>query len=266
MSRALRRSRFIIAASVAVAAAILASIVPSAMPRPSRIAAPATGVHRPLLLLLTSLPLVFGDDFSVRLNGSPALKALERRYQVDLISLTDPDELAKGRLMLMAHPDAQPPEDLVALDAWVRQGGRVLLLSDPLLEWPSNRPLGDKLRPPIMFADTGLLAHWGLDLEAPARPGPAERQLGGFKVLTESPGQLSGACEISSDRLVAHCRIGKGEVTVIADADFLNTAQMGSAAEHNLDGLIVELERLQHMRFAKPQTYPQGSKPGLAHP
>ena len=74
----------------------------------------------------------------------------------------------------MAHPLAQTAENLVALDAWVRGGGRVLLLADPMLEWPSKRPLGDPLRPPPMFMDTGLLAHWGLRLDAPDERGPSD--------------------------------------------------------------------------------------------
>ena len=39
------------------------------------------------------------------------------------ISVTDPAELAKGRLLLMAHPLAQPAEDLVALDAGCAAAG-----------------------------------------------------------------------------------------------------------------------------------------------
>ena len=74
-------------------------------------------------------------------------------------------------MLLMAHPLAQPAEALVDLDRWVRDGGRLLLLADPKLDWPSKRALGDTLRPPPAFADTGLLAHWGLRLDAPADGG-----------------------------------------------------------------------------------------------
>ena len=201
--------------------------------------------HRPGLLLLTSLPLVFGEDFSIQDAGSPALKALNTRYRVIPISVADPAELAKGKLLVMAHPLAQPAEDLVALDHWVRRGGRVLLLADPMLEWPSKRPLGDPLRPPPIFMDTGLLGHWGLRLDAPDDRGPVTRNLGGFEVLTVSPGLLFGGCSISGDRLVAHCRIGKGEATIIADADLLDADALGSKAAHNLDGLLEELARLE---------------------
>ena len=80
---------------------------------------------RPTLLLLTSLPLVFGEQFSLQDNGSPVLQRLELRYRVVPISVAAPSELAKGHLLLMAQPLAQPAEDLVALDHWVRSGGRI---------------------------------------------------------------------------------------------------------------------------------------------
>ena len=200
--------------------------------------------ERPKLLLLTSLPLVFGEQLSIETAGSPALKALQSRYRVVPISVTDPAELAKGRLLLMAHPLAQPAEDLVALDQWVRRGGRVLLLADPMLDWPSERALGDPLRPPPMFMDTGLLGHWGLRLDAPDTRSVQPRKLGGKDILTSSPGSLQGSCAISADRLVARCRIGKGRATVVADADLLDTDRLGSGGKRNLDGLLAELASL----------------------
>lgn len=203
--------------------------------------------ERPTLLLITSLPLVFGEDFSLRGNGSPALRALETRYRVETISTSDRAELAKGQLLLMAQPLAQPAEDLVALDSWVRSGGRLLLLADPRLEWPSKRPLGDPLRPAPMFMDTGLLAHWGLRLDAPDELGRSPRELGGFEVVTDSPGLLAGKCRVSADRLVATCAVGRGTATVVADADFLDVGALGPKAAQNLDGLLVELARLESM-------------------
>jgi hypothetical protein len=202
-------------------------------------------VEKPQLLLLTSLPLVFSEDFSLEGGGSPALKALQSRYQVLPISVTSAAELKRGPLLLMAHPPAQTPENLVALDDWVRSGGRVLLLADPMLEWPSSRPLGDPVRPAPMFMDTGLLGHWGLKLEAPDQRGPEMRRVGGIEVLTVSPGRLSGTCHISADRLVAYCKLGKGQATVIADADLLDTEDLGPAASHNLDGVLGELAKLR---------------------
>lgn len=235
MTRAPRALAIIIAvAALAATAFALATIHRGAPQR-----------QRPTLLLLTSLPLMFNEDFSLQGGGSEALAALRARFWVVPISVTDPRELSKGRLLLLAQPIAQTAENLVTLDAWVRSGGRVLLLADPMLEWPSERPLGDPLRPPPMFMDTGLLAHWGLRLDAPDERGPEERQLGSYKVLTVSPGALRGTCAISVDRLVAHCRVGKGYATVVADADLLDVQALGSAAQHNLDGLTEELANLE---------------------
>jgi hypothetical protein len=206
---------------------------------------PQPPAERPALMLLTSLPLMFGEDFSLKSAGSPVLIKLQSRYRVIPISVTSEPELAKAPLLMMAQPQAQTAENLVALDAWVRSGGRVLLFADPLLEWPSKRPLGDKLRPPPMFADTGLLEHWGLKLDPPRQLGLAKRQLAGFSVLTVSPGMLSGACEISSDGLVARCNIGNGIVMVVADGDLLNAKTLGPGARDNVDAVLAELSTLQ---------------------
>jgi hypothetical protein len=223
----------LIAAALAVAA--------FALSRPHRAPPP----DKPTVLLLTSLPLVFGEQFSLEGGSSPALKALESRYRVLPISVTSPSELAKGRLLLLAHPLAQTPENLVALDAWVRRGGRVLLFADPRLEWPSSRALGDPLRAPPMFMDTGLLQHWGLRLDAPDKPGKQMRMLGGYPIETVSPGTLYGNCAINSDRLMADCRIGAGRAMVVADADLLDVDRLGSDGGHNLAAVLNLLASLQ---------------------
>jgi len=200
--------------------------------------------ERPALLLLTSLPLMFGEDFSIDGGGSPALAAMQSRYRVLPISVTERAELAKGHLLLMAHPRAQTAENLVALDDWVRAGGRVLLLADPMLEWPSERPLGDRLRPPPMFADTGLLGHWGLRLDAPDRRGLQRRKLGNYDVIANSPGSLAGSCAIESGGLVARCAIGKGKATIVADADLLDVGSLRGEKQRNLEAVIAELAQL----------------------
>jgi hypothetical protein len=239
------------ALGIAVAAAVLVAAAALALVRqeqPSPLPARAAS-ERPTLMLVTTLPLVFSDTFSLAGGGSKALSALETRYAVVPIGTSDAQALNKARLLLMAHPLAQPAEALVDLDRWVREGGRVLLLADPRLDWPSERAMGDNLRPPPAFADTGLLAHWGLRLDAPDKAGPVERELGGRKVLAWSPGTLSGGCAIGRDGFVARCRIGQGRATILADADFLNVEQLGGPKdqnlEQNLDALLAELGGLE---------------------
>ena len=237
------RSRAILLACIAASG--VAALGLAAIRRPPAPAERTVAAVRPRLLLLTSLPLLFNEDFGLQGSGSPALKALRSHYAVVPISVADGAELAKGRLLLMAQPRAQTAENLVVLDTWVRRGGRLLLLADPMLEWPSKLPLGDLTRPPANFMDTGLLSHWGLTLQMPDRRGKAERGLSGRQIVTMSPGALNGACALSSDRLVARCQIGRGEAVVVADADFLNVDQLGSGARGNTNALLEELAKLE---------------------
>ena len=236
MTRAPRRA---LAISLAVAALLAFA---AAWQRPWAFSTGA--IRRPGLLLLTSLPLVFNEEFGLERSGSPALRELGKAYRVVPISVTSSSQLAGGKLLLMAHAQAQTAENLVALDSWVRNGGRVVILADPLLEWPSKTSLGDPLRPSPMFMDTGLLAHWGLRLDEPAERGPRVQRLGSYQILTVSPGRLAGECEIRDQGFDAFCKIGKGQAIVIADADFLNTPALGPGAGHNLDALLEQLAHL----------------------
>lgn len=234
-------------AGLLLAIAAVAAIAFSTRDRQPVPAARSAG-EKPALMLLTSLPLVFPETFTLDGGGSPALAVLERRYRVVSISVADTASLRSGPILLMAHAQAQPSEALVDLDRWVRRGGRLLLLADPALEWESSRPLGDPLRPAPMFPDTGLLRHWGLRLDAPEKRGPVQREIGGRSVLTVSPGELSGDCAISADRAVARCRIGKGRATIVADADFLNLGGadgLDGPTRDNLNALLAELAALE---------------------
>lgn len=206
---------------------------------------------RPQLALLTSLPIMFGEGFSLDAPSSPIRQHLEADYRLHPIGVADAGSLKGQKLLFMAHARAQPASALADLDQWVRDGGHLLLLTDPLLSWHSERPLGDPLRPPLSFADTALLAHWGLALSGPDPVGPATRWIGNVKVAAVSPGALasSGACAVESDEFVARCTIGKGEVTVIADADWLDVNEgnqtPGPSSDLGLDALTRELARLR---------------------
>ena len=210
----------------------LAALAAWAMAGPDEKLGPRPAADRPALALVTSLPLIFGESFALEGGGSPALERIEQRYNVVPIGIADASSLKGQALLLMAHPRAQPAEALVELDQWVREGGHLLLLADPRLDWPSERPLGDQLRPPPAFADTGLLGHWGLALSG-AAPDSAE-----------GVGRLaaSGGCEADEDGLIARCRIGRGQATVVADADFLNVED---STDDGLDLLVDELDRLE---------------------
>src|SRR6476469_3777585 len=98
--------------------------------------------EKPELALLTSLPIAFGESFGLDQKPSPLLGELEASYKVTPVD--GPEQLRPGGLLLAAQPQALTAERLVALDKWVRDGGRIVLLADPSLRFESSRPLGDK--------------------------------------------------------------------------------------------------------------------------
>ena len=205
---------------------------------------------KPDLYVLTSLPLLFDEGFGLEPVKGEAATFLRDRYTLKPIDL--PSQLPKGAVLLAAQPRALPAEELVALDKWVRDGGKLLLLADPMLEWPSERAFGDRLRPPVSFADTGLLAHWGLRLDAPDDRGAKRLGGGHFPILFFSPGRLvsgTSACQLHRADIEATCRIGRGKVIVVADADWLNeqlvTVENGTFANQmvELDSMIADSNR-----------------------
>lgn len=184
--------------------------------------------ERPRLALLSSLPLLFGEEFALDSPKPAAIARIEQTYSIIAISVADAASLKGQSLLLMAHPRAQPAEVLVELDFWVRKGGRVVLLADPLLKWESSRALGDPTRPPPDFADTGLLARWGLRLA----------------INEAGEGSLHAAdkrCTVLEGGMIARCRVGRGTVSVIADADFI--MMDGRDAERRLNLMMAELSR-----------------------
>ena len=142
-----------------------------------------------------------------------------------------PEQLPAQGLLLAVQPQAMTAERLVALDKWVRDGGRLVLMADPILRFESERPLGDRFRPPLRYADTGLLQHWGLRLDDAVdnRTEAAEIDFGrGIRVSAAGMGSFTragGACTLSPTRAVARCRIGKGYATLVAAADLAMAAQ-----------------------------------------
>jgi len=188
----------------------------------------ARPADKPRLALLTSLPLLFAEDFSLDAPKVAAVARIEERFVITPIATADAVSLKGQSLLLMAHPRAQPAEVLVELDAWVRRGGQMVLLADPSLQWESSRPLGDRLRPPPGFADTGLLRHWGLIMMTDG----------------SSQGQLRATeprCSVSERGLIARCAMGRGGVSVIADADFI--MQDGKESDRLIDLMMDELSR-----------------------
>lgn len=192
----------------------------------------AAAAYRPTLLVMTSLPIVWGEGGAFDPASRPAssYRALQEEFDVRPIDVADEANLRRGELLLLAQPGWLAPAELAAIDSWVRRGGRALILADPALAWPSALPLGDMRRPVPASLLGPLLAHWGLELRPPAKPGPETLWFGSparpleTKLIMDSPGRFVGtgkACVSGPLAASADCAIGRGRVTLIADADLL---------------------------------------------
>jgi hypothetical protein len=183
---------------------------------------------KPDLMLLTGLPLIWGEagPFEPQSRPAAALSYLEGEFTLRPLDAATPDALAAGKLLLLAQPQRLAPEELVAIDSWMRRGGRALVLSDPALIWPTELPLGDIRRPPPIGLLGPLLARWGLEL-APGEPGLATLQTADGRLVTAAPGRFEArapSCRLEHGGLIAHCLVGRGRALLVADADLLHDA------------------------------------------
>jgi ABC-type uncharacterized transport system len=205
------------------------------------------------LYVLTSLPLFWGegdigDILSNRSAKAPIVVALEAKRRVIPLETAARGSLAKVRLLIVAQPRRLAPSELVALDAWVRRGGRLLIFTDPMLDWPSERSLDDvRHAPPVGLLDP-LFAHWGLELGDAdmATPKMQIRALDRAQVATSRPGRWSTKhrrCAVESE-LLARCRVGLGVAYLVADADLLNSALWNAPGAANQSAILALVERV----------------------
>jgi hypothetical protein len=192
---------------------------------------------KPTLGLMTTLPLQWSEggieaDLAKDAKGHPAFVRLQTTYAIRPLDNFDGLDRGSLSLILLAQPRALAPAELVSLDAWVRDGGRLLILADPALQWGSLYPIGDKRRPLFSSMLSPLFGHWGIELVLPMTDGEAVvlREVDGLTIRTQTPGEwlpkepsAETKCNIASHRMVADCRVGKGRALLIADADLLDT-------------------------------------------
>ncbi|WP_397604340.1 hypothetical protein [Sphingorhabdus sp.] len=199
---------------------------------------PTDSRPKPPLGLMTTLPLVWSEggieaDLAKDAAPHPAFTRLSVHYDITPIDDLEAWASRPKHMLLLAQPRAFAPHELASIDNWVRQGGLVLILADPALQWGSLYPLGDKRRPLFTSMLSPLLNYWGVELVLPLEDeGPASlRKIGVFNIRTVTPGEwlpkqstAKNRCAILAKGLLADCRIGKGRAILVADADFLDAA------------------------------------------
>ena len=181
--------------------------------------------------LFTSLPILWGesDDIGDLLSkGRPkhwakgALEEIGPIRPLDTLEQLGPDL----HRLVIAQPRPLSPTENVALDNWVRAGGQLLLLADPLLTEHSVHAVGDPRRPQDVVLLSPILSRWGLALTFDESQAPGLRA-----VPTKGPAipvDLSGGwrtstkqCQIEPPGLLVDCQVGQGRVLALADAELM---------------------------------------------
>lgn len=212
---------------------------------------------RPRLTLLTSLPLPFGDatgDMAIIASGRaqphPALGWIASQYQVNVMTALTPEQLAMAPTAFLAQPRALTPQENVALDAWVRGGGKALILADPKLDWEPPFPLGDPRNPVPTTLLSPILTYWGLSLSE-----TGEWQSAGSQ------------CTVGAmDKRIAFCKIGAGFVTLYSDADFLDTPNWAGPGRNGFRAAGWNSPKMLELLWMMEQRQYKPASPAFLHP
>lgn len=199
--------------------------------------------------LFTSLPILWSEQADLRdvLTASEgphwARAVLERRGKV--VALDTLLDLSRLDRMIIAQPRPLSPDENVALDRWVREGGRVLLFADPMLTQDSTFALGDRRRPQDVALMSPILGRWGLELRFDDQQPDGLRENTGEALPVNLAGELApraggvdARCAIGPQALVARCNVGKGRAIIVADAALLEAGDGAETQADRLDALL----------------------------
>ncbi|MFC3098615.1 Gldg family protein [Alteraurantiacibacter palmitatis] len=236
-----------IKAALAAGGVLLAGLVSPVL---AQDAAQDMAEPRPVLALMGTVPIYWGeaegltDLLSGAQEGHWARPVLERRFTLEPVSYLSAEALAGHSLLLLAQPRAFSAQENVALDAWVRAGGRLLLFADPMMTGESRFNLGDRRRPQDVALLSPILTHWGLALRFDEEQDDALRavDLWGAAVPVKLAGQFAllsqeSPCRLLAQAVIAQCRLGAGEALIVADAALLDIEGPWPAAEDALGAL-----------------------------
>ncbi|MFD2135550.1 ABC transporter [Novosphingobium resinovorum] len=170
-------------ASPLIAGLLLAACGQGAVPRPQ---------GEEVIGLYSSLPIAWNESKDIKglLADDSAphwaleiLRAQGRAIPLDTLANAQGGlPLPENGVLVLAQPRPLTAQENVALDAWVRGGGRVLLFVDPMLTVHSRFGPGDPRRPQDIAMLSPILARWGLQLQFDDTQEAGERLEGGIPV------------------------------------------------------------------------------------
>ncbi|MEQ1497820.1 MAG: ABC transporter [Novosphingobium sp.] len=202
------------------------------------------------IALFGSIPLIWAEGNELLLDAPPpwpraVIESRGKPVPIDSLEVQNGrSPLAGINLLVLAQPRALGAQENVALDAWVRGGGKVLLLADPMYTGHSALALGDPRRPQAIAMISPILARWGLELEydPDQPPGPRPASAMGTALSVNLAGRFvvkdPENCRLWDNGLVATCRIGKGRIFALADASVIDPDDPSSENVAALGGLL----------------------------
>jgi hypothetical protein len=247
-------------------AAALLALLAACDRAPAAPAAAESAAPREKLGLMTSLPLYWPLEAGVEeiASGNAPLPwqraALEQAFQIEPLDSLAPipgltanapatDPLAGLTRLAVIQPRGLSPADNVALDAWVRGGGRLLLVLDPALTGEYDLPLGDPRRPAESALIPPVVARWGLAVRFDETQGEAvvEQALGDATLPLALAGEVTiedssaADCTLLAEGAAAQCTVGKGAITLIADAALFEHRELAGEGDTSLRALVAEV-------------------------
>ncbi|MEM8723897.1 MAG: hypothetical protein AAGE86_00100 [Pseudomonadota bacterium] len=214
----------------------------------------------PKLGLMTSLPIYWSIDADIsnlaQGNGEKPWQRelLEKQFElvpldtlstIPGLSPDDPetDPLAGLERLAVIQPRGLSPADNVALDDWVRGGGELLLVLDPILSGDYDVALGDPRLPVKNTLIPPLVERWGLKIgvrfHETWEAGIRSAALGDGEFVVVHGGELevidpaAADCRVLASATIARCAVGKGVVTLLADAALFEHSDIaGEEGEH----------------------------------
>ena len=192
---------------------------------------------KPRVGLFSTLPIYWGEgDIAAVLDGEDekdwVREELESRFDLVPLDTLEPEALAGLDRVVLAQPRALAPSENVSFDQWLAEGGRAVILADPMLTRHSRYSLGDRRRPQDVVLLSPILAHWGLELRFDEDQPAGERSadIDGTPIPINLAGHLAAqdgggqgrACTVRDSGLIARCDIGNGTAVVLADAALLD--------------------------------------------
>ena len=213
------------------------------------IAREGSGQRQPVGLF-TSLPILWNEATDVAgllKSAAPphwAKAALAERGDIVALDRLDAVSIEGLGRLAIAQPRPLSPDENVALDDWVKRGGKLLVLADPALTAESAFSLADPRRPQAVAMLSPILHRWRLVLEFDEAQTFGEHSVKVMDVAVpvNLPGRfvLTGAsnCRSWGAGLAVSCAVGNGRVIALADAALLDQEDPDGSRRNALDWLL----------------------------